>query len=69
MSQGFHEVTTLTLIKKTNATKCIFHHTISLIAHIKSSSEGIERNDERTIVDVHGGDRFGFRSGKGTRDT
>jgi hypothetical protein len=54
----------IALKKKTQATKCSDHCTISLIAHTAK----ILRRIERKIEDVLGEDQFGFRRGKGTRD-
>jgi len=50
--------------KKTQATKCSDHHTLSLIAH---TAKVCRRRIERKIADVLGEDRFRFRRGKGTR--
>ena len=54
--------------KKTQATKCSDHRTISLIAHTaKIIAKILRRRIERKIGDVLG-DQFGFRRRKGTRD-
>jgi hypothetical protein len=56
------------LKKKTKATKCSDHRTISLIAHTaKIIGKILKRRIERKIEDILG-DQFGFRRGKGTRD-
>ncbi|PNF17143.1 hypothetical protein B7P43_G09078 [Cryptotermes secundus] len=58
----------IALKKKTIATKCSDHRTISLIAHTaKIIAKILKRRIERKIEDVFG-DQFGFRRGKGTRD-
>ena len=60
---------TIALKKKPQATKCSDHHTISLISHTaKIIATILGRRIERKIEDVLGGDQFGFRRGKGTRD-
>jgi len=65
----FTEVTPIALKKKTQATKCRDHRTISLIAHTaKIITKILRRRIERKIEDVRGEDQFGFRRGKGTRD-
>ena len=65
----FTEVTMFALKKKTQATKCSDHHTVSLIAHTaKIIAEILRRRIERKVEDVLGEDQFGFRRGKGTRD-
>ena len=57
------------LKKKTQATKCSDHRTISLISHsAKIIAKILRRRIERKIEDVLGEDQFGFRRGKGTRD-
>ena len=57
------------LKKKTQATKCSNHRTISLIAHTaKIIAKILRRRIERKIEDVLGEDQFGFRRGKGTKD-
>jgi len=67
--KDFTEVTMIALKKKTQATKCSDHHTISLIAHTsKIIAKLLRRRIERKTADVLGEDQFGFRSGKGTRD-
>ena len=59
----------IALKKKTQATKCSDHRTISLIAHTaKIIAKILRRRVERKIVDVFGEDQFGFRRGKGTRE-
>jgi len=55
----------IALKKKTQATKCCKHHTISLISH---TAKILRRRIERKIEDVLGEDHFGFRRGKGSRD-
>ncbi|PNF18588.1 hypothetical protein B7P43_G06262 [Cryptotermes secundus] len=67
--KDFTEVTMIALKKKTKATKCSDHRTISLIAHTaKIIAKILKRRIERKIEDVLGEDQFGFRRGKGTRD-
>jgi len=68
-SKDFTEVTMIALKKKTQATKCSNHRTISLTAHtVKVIAKILRRRIERKIEDVLGEDQFGFRRGKGTRD-
>jgi len=56
-------------MKKTQATKCSDHRTISLISHTaKIIATILRRRIERKIGDVLGEDQFGFRRGKGTRE-
>jgi len=63
------EVTIIALKKKPQATKRSDHRTISLIAHTaKIVAKILRRRIEKKIEDVLGGDQFGFRRGKGTRD-
>jgi hypothetical protein len=67
--KDFKEVTMITLKKKPQATKCSGHRIISLIAHTaKIVAKMLRRRIERNI-EVLGEDKFGFRRGKGTRDT
>ena len=67
--KDFTEVTMIALKKKTQTTKCSDHHTISLISHTaKIIANIVRRRIERKIKDVLGGDQFGFRRGKETRD-
>jgi len=55
--------------KKTLATKCSDHCTVSLIAHTaKIIAKILRRRIEGKIEDILGEDQFGFRRGKGTRD-
>ena len=57
------------LKKKTQASKCNNHHTVSIIARTaKIIAKILRRRIERKIEDVLGEDQFGFRRGKGTRD-
>jgi len=64
----FTEVTMIALKKKTQATKCSDHPTLSLIAHTaKIIAKILGRRTERKIEDLLE-DQFGFRRGKGTRD-
>jgi hypothetical protein len=57
------------LKKKTKATKCSDHRTISLISHTaKIIAKVLKRRIERKFDDILGEDQFGFRRGKGTRD-
>jgi len=66
--KDFTEITMIALKKKTRATKCSDHRTVSLIAHTaKIIAQILRRRIERKIEDVFG-DQFGFRRGKGTRD-
>ena len=59
----------IALRKKTRATKCSDHRTVSLIAHTaKIKAKILSRRIERKIEAVFGEDQFGFRRGKGTRD-
>ena len=59
----------IALKKKTQATKCSDHRTVSLITHTAKIIVRIHRRMiERKIEDVLGKDQFGFRRGKGTRD-
>ena len=66
--KDFTEVTMIALKKKTQATKCSDHRTISLIAHTAKRVTKILRRIEKKIEDVLGEERFEFRRGKGTRD-
>ena len=67
--KDFTEVTMIALKKKTQATKCGDHHTISLTAYTgKIIAKILKRRIERKIEDVLGEDQFGFKGGKGTRD-
>ena len=59
----------IALKKKTQATKCSKHRTISLIAHTaKILAKTLRRRIERKFEDVLGEDQFDFRRGKGSRD-
>ena len=59
----------IALKKKTQATKCSEHRTISLIAHTAKIIAKILRSRiESKIEDELGEDKFGFRRGKGTRN-
>jgi hypothetical protein len=65
----FSEVSMSALKKKPEAIKCSDHCIISHIAHTAKMVVRIfRRGIERKIEDVLGGDKFGFRRGKGTRD-
>jgi len=67
--KDFTEVTMIALKKKTQATKCSDHRTISLIAPTaKIIAKILRRRIERKIEVVLGEDQFGFRRGKGARD-
>ena len=67
--KNFSEVTVIALKKKTQATKCSDHRTISLIAHTgKIVTKIIRSRIEKKIKDVLGEDQLGCRRGKGTRD-
>jgi sorting nexin-29 len=63
--KDFTEVTMIALKKKTQATKCSDHRTISLIAH---TAKTLRRIIEKKIQEVLGEDQIGFRRGKGTTD-
>ena len=68
--QDFTEVTMIALKKKTKATKCSDYRTISLISYIeKIIAKILRRKTEKKIENVLGEDQFGFRRGKGTRET
>jgi hypothetical protein len=59
----------IALMKKSKATKCSDHRTISLTAHTaKILAKIIRRRIDRKIEDILGEDQFGFRRGKGTMD-
>jgi hypothetical protein len=59
-SKDFTEVTMVALQKKTKATKCSDHCTISLIAHkVKILAKILKRRIERKIEDTLGEDQFG----------
>ena len=65
--KDFTEVTMIAL-KKTQATKCSDHHTISLITHTaKIVAKILRRRIEKKTEDLLGEDQLGFRTGKGTR--
>jgi hypothetical protein len=67
--KDFTEVTMIALKKKTQATKCSDHHTVSPIAHAAKIIAKILRiSIEGKIEDVLGEDQFRFRRGKGTRN-
>jgi hypothetical protein len=64
----FTEVTMIALKKKSQATKCSDHRTISLIAHTAKIVAKIPRRRiKKKIEDVLGEDQFGIRREKGTR--
>ena len=66
--KDFTEITMIALKKKTQATKCSDHRTISLIANTaKIIPKIFRRRIERKVEAVLGEDQFGFRRGKGTR--
>ncbi|PNF37368.1 hypothetical protein B7P43_G17444 [Cryptotermes secundus] len=65
LPKEFKEVTMIALKKKTIATKCSDHRTISIMAH---TAKILKRRAERKIEDILGENQFGFRRGKGTRD-
>ena len=67
MAEDFTEFTMTALMKKPEATKCSDHRTISLNT-AKIVARIVRRGTASKIKDVLGGDQFGFRSGKGTRD-
>jgi hypothetical protein len=67
--KDFIEVTMIALKKKSKATKCRDHCTVSLIAHTaKTVAKILLRKIERKLEDILGEDQFGFRRGKGTRN-
>ena len=67
--KDFTEVMIIAL-KKTQATKCSDHHTVSLISHTaKIIAKILRRRIERKIEDVLGEDQFGFGRGKGTMNS
>jgi hypothetical protein len=60
----------ISLKKKPKAAKWSDHRTISLIAHsAKIVARTLRRRIKRKTEDALGDDQFGFRRGKGTRDT
>jgi len=64
--KDFTDVRMIALKKKSQATKCSDHHTISLIAHTaKIVAKILRRRIEKKIEGVLGKDQFGFRRGKG----
>ena len=66
---SLYTITMIALKKKTPATKCSDHCTISLISHTaKIIAKILRRRIERKNEDVLGEEQFGFRRGKGTRD-
>jgi hypothetical protein len=68
-SKYSNEVTVVALKKKPKATKSSNHRTTSLFTHTAKLVRRIQRRTtERKTEDVHE-DQFGFRGGKGTRDT
>ena len=71
MAPGFHRsYNDCVKKKKTKATKCSDYRTVSLIAHTaKIIAKTLRRRLEKKIEDVLGEDQFGFRKGKGTRNT
>ena len=66
--KDFTEVTMVALKKKTQATKCSDHRTISLIAHAAKKIAKILRRRIEGKIEAVLGVHFGFRRGKGTRD-
>ena len=59
----------IALEKEPASTKCINHHTISLITNTaKIVARILRRMIDRKIKNVLGEDQFGFSRGKGTRD-
>ena len=68
MAQGLHRNYNDCLKKKTQATKCSDHRTISLTAHTGNIiAKVLRRRIERKIEVLLGEDQFGFRRGNGTR--
>ena len=68
--KGFTESRMTALQKKPKATKCSDHHTTSLIIHeAKRVARVLKRRIVEKTEDTIGRHKFGFRSGKGTRDT
>jgi hypothetical protein len=60
--KDFTKVTMIALKKKTKATKCNDHRTISLISHTaKIITKILKRRIERKIEDILGGDQVGLR--------
>jgi len=63
--KDFTEVTMIALKKKSQATKCSDHRTISPITHTaKIIAKILRRRIERKIENVLGEDQVGFRRGK-----
>jgi hypothetical protein len=63
------DISEVALKKKTQATKCSDHRTISLISHTaKIIAKILRRRIERINEGVLEEDQFGFRRGKGTRN-
>jgi hypothetical protein len=61
---GLQGITMIALNKKTQATKCSDHRTISLIEHkAKIVVKILTGMIDRKIEDVFGEDQFGFRRG------
>jgi hypothetical protein len=62
------EVTMIALQNRPKATKCSDYRRISLTAHTAKTVSRIPRRIAKKIEDALGGDQFGFRRGKGTRE-
>jgi hypothetical protein len=59
----------IALKKKPKATKCSDHGTIRLISHTTKVVPMIPRRSiEREVENIHGGDEFGVRRGRGYMD-
>jgi hypothetical protein len=69
-SKDFIYVTVIALKKKPEDSECSVRRTFSLIAHTaKKVGRILRRRTERKSEDVLGENRFGFRRGKGTKNT
>jgi len=69
VAKGLHGSYNDCFKEEVKATKCNDYRTISLIAHTAKIVTNIfRRRIEKKIEEVLGGDLFGFRRGKGTRD-
>ena len=63
--KDFREVTMIALKKKTQATKCSDHRTVSPIAHTaKIVARKLKIRIERKFEDILGEDHFGLRRAK-----
>jgi len=67
--EDFTRVVMIPLPKKTNATECSDHRTISLISHAsKIMLKVLTKRIEAKARDFIGRSQFGFQKGRGTRD-